>query len=99
MRNDAHLFDPHSYAEETQKKVHQWVNSTDPGGWRHQLNDAPILSFSRTESTPPGSNYSQYKPAKPKIDLDPYIKSIYWKHIVFGRPADFAITAAEQKEK
>jgi hypothetical protein len=69
MRNDAHLFDPHSYAEETQKKVHQWVNSTDPGGWRHQLNDAPILSFSRTESTPPGQIIPNINPQNPKLIL------------------------------
>jgi len=34
---------PHSYAEETQKKVHELSNKDSPNGWDNQLEDEPIL--------------------------------------------------------
>lgn len=34
---------PHSYADEYQETVHEWIDSTDPQGWDNQLKDEPIL--------------------------------------------------------
>lgn len=36
---------PHSYAEETQKIVHEITNSAEPRGWRHQLKDEFIINL------------------------------------------------------
>ena len=33
----------HSYAEDCQKVVHEWIDSTDPKGWHNQLKDEPVL--------------------------------------------------------
>ena len=30
---------PHSYAEQTQAKVHEWINNEKPAGWDYQLED------------------------------------------------------------
>jgi len=34
---------PHSYAEESQEIVHDWIDSPDPKGWDNQLKDEPAL--------------------------------------------------------
>jgi lipid A 3-O-deacylase len=39
------MIGPHSYAEETQKIVHELVDSAEPQGWQHQLKDEPILNL------------------------------------------------------
>ncbi len=36
---------PHSYAEETQRIVHEWIDSTHPRGWDHQLHDEPGVNL------------------------------------------------------
>jgi hypothetical protein len=36
---------PHSYAEQVQKTWHNWIDTTDPKGWDHQLKDEPILNL------------------------------------------------------
>jgi len=35
----------HSYAEDIQKEVHIWTDSSDPKGWSHQLHDEPVLNI------------------------------------------------------
>jgi len=35
---------PHSYAEDTQRIVHEWKGIDVPQGWDHQLKDEPILN-------------------------------------------------------
>lgn len=35
----------HSYAEDCQKEIHKWTDSTDPKGWSHQLHDEPLLNI------------------------------------------------------
>lgn len=30
---------PHSYADTTQRHVHEWINDSRPNGWEHQLED------------------------------------------------------------
>ncbi|MBN1473570.1 MAG: lipid A deacylase LpxR family protein [Syntrophaceae bacterium] len=35
----------HSYAEDCQKVIHEWIGSVDPNGWKNQLHDEPILNF------------------------------------------------------
>jgi len=35
----------HSYAEDCQKVVHEWIDSTDPKGWHNQLKDEPVLNI------------------------------------------------------
>ena len=35
----------HSYAEDCQKEIHKWIDSTDPKGWSHQLHDEPVLNL------------------------------------------------------
>ena len=35
----------HSYAEDCQKVVHEWIDSTDPEGWHNQLKDEPVLNI------------------------------------------------------
>lgn len=34
----------HSYAEDCQKAIHNWIGSVDPKGWDHQLKDEPVLN-------------------------------------------------------
>lgn len=41
---DLGILGPHSYAEDIQKTWHEWIDSTDPKGWDHQLKDEPILN-------------------------------------------------------
>jgi lipid A 3-O-deacylase len=41
---DLGILGPHSYAEEVQKTWHEWIDSTEPKGWDHQLKDEPILN-------------------------------------------------------
>ncbi len=36
---------PHSYAEQVQKTWHNWIDSTDPRGWDHQLKNEPVLNL------------------------------------------------------
>jgi hypothetical protein len=40
---DVGLVGPHSYAEQTQKAIHEWSDSMDPKGWDNQLEDEPFL--------------------------------------------------------
>jgi len=42
---DLGIVGPHSYAEKTQKIVHDWIGSARPQGWQHQLKDEPILNL------------------------------------------------------
>lgn len=35
----------HSYAEDSQKLIHNWRGLTEPQGWSHQLHDEPILNI------------------------------------------------------
>ncbi len=35
----AGMVGPSSFAEETQRRVHEWINSNDPQGWDYQLRD------------------------------------------------------------
>ncbi|MEW6614569.1 MAG: lipid A deacylase LpxR family protein [Thermodesulfobacteriota bacterium] len=35
----------HSYAEDCQKVVHNWIGSVDPKGWENQLHDEPVLNI------------------------------------------------------
>ena len=35
----------HSYAEDIQKEIHIWTDSSDPKGWSHQLHDEPVLNI------------------------------------------------------
>ena len=41
---DMGIVGPHSYAEDVQETIHNWVDSTDPKGWGHQLHDEPIFN-------------------------------------------------------
>jgi hypothetical protein len=36
---DIGMIGPHSYVEETQKKIHEWTGSKTPQGWNNQLKD------------------------------------------------------------
>jgi len=36
---------PHSYAEDTQKTVHRWINDDEPQGWDSQLKDEPGINL------------------------------------------------------
>lgn len=36
---------PHSYAEDTQRIVHEWINDSVPRGWDHQLRDEPGINL------------------------------------------------------
>jgi hypothetical protein len=50
VRMDSFEFDvgvvgPHSYAEETQRIVHQAIGSATAKGWEHQLEDEPIFNL------------------------------------------------------
>jgi hypothetical protein len=44
---------PHSYADETQKIVHEWNGESVPEGWRHQLKDEPIINLFFTQRCKP----------------------------------------------
>lgn len=35
----------HSYAEDCQKVIHEWIGSVDPEGWKNQLHDEPIINL------------------------------------------------------
>lgn len=39
------LVGPHSYAQDVQKIVHQWTHDIVPRGWKHQLQDEPIVGL------------------------------------------------------
>jgi lipid A 3-O-deacylase len=41
---DLGILGPHSYAEQVQKTWHNWIDTTEPMGWDHQLKDEPILN-------------------------------------------------------
>jgi len=41
---DAGIVGRHSYAEDWQTAIHEWVDATEPKGWAHQLHDEPILN-------------------------------------------------------
>ena len=36
---------PHSYAGDTQKTIHRWLNIDIPEGWSHQLEDEPVFNI------------------------------------------------------
>ena len=36
---------PHSYAGDTQKTIHKWLNNDIPEGWSHQLEDEPVFNI------------------------------------------------------
>ncbi len=40
---DVGLVGPHSYAEQAQKAVHEWLDSMEARGWDNQLEDEPFL--------------------------------------------------------
>ena len=40
---------PHSYAEDTQKAVHEWNGWESPAGWDNQLKDEPVLNLLFTQ--------------------------------------------------
>jgi len=42
---DLGIVGPHSYAEQCQKAIHDWIDSTDPKGWDNQLKDEPVLNI------------------------------------------------------
>jgi lipid A 3-O-deacylase len=42
---DLGIVGPHSYAEQCQKAIHDWIYSTDPKGWDNQLKDEPVLNI------------------------------------------------------
>ncbi len=42
---DVGIVGRHSYAEDCQKVIHDWIGSVDPKGWEHQLKDEPILNL------------------------------------------------------
>lgn len=35
----------HSYAEDCQKVIHEWIGSVDPEGWKNQLHDEPVINL------------------------------------------------------
>jgi len=35
----------HSYAEDCQTIIHEWIDSDEPEGWDHQLRDEPVLNI------------------------------------------------------
>ena len=39
------IIGPHSYAEKSQKAVHEWTGSDYPNGWDNQIEDEPILNL------------------------------------------------------
>jgi lipid A 3-O-deacylase len=42
---DLGIVGPHSYAEQCQTKLHEWIDSTDPQGWDNQLKDEPVFNI------------------------------------------------------
>ena len=42
---DVGIVGRHSYAEDCQQVVHNWINSVNPKGWSHQLHDEPVLNI------------------------------------------------------
>ncbi len=42
---DIGIVGPHSYAEDVQDQVHQWIGSQEPKGWRNQLKDEFALEL------------------------------------------------------
>ncbi len=42
---DVGIVGRHSYAEDCQKVIHDWIGSVAPKGWEHQLKDEPILNL------------------------------------------------------
>ena len=46
---DIGIVGPHSFAEQTQKKIHELIDDRDPKGWDNQLNDELVvnLNFAR----------------------------------------------------
>jgi len=42
---DIGIIGPHSYAEKSQKAVHEWTGSHYPNGWDSQIKDEPILNL------------------------------------------------------
>ncbi len=43
---DVGIVGPHSYAADSQKKIHELIDSPDPKGWNNQLKDEIILNLS-----------------------------------------------------
>jgi hypothetical protein len=46
---DVGMVGPASFAEETQKLIHDWIGSPRPRGWKHQLRNEPglVLTYTR----------------------------------------------------
>lgn len=42
---DIGMVGPHSYADRSQKKVHQWIQDQDPKGWDNQIGDELIVNL------------------------------------------------------
>jgi hypothetical protein len=42
---DFGIVGPHSYADEVQEQIHQWIGSTEAKGWENQLKDEPALEL------------------------------------------------------
>jgi hypothetical protein len=42
---DIGIVGPHSYAEDVQERVHKWIDSKEPRGWRNQLKDEFALEL------------------------------------------------------
>ncbi|MBW2675249.1 MAG: lipid A deacylase LpxR family protein, partial [Deltaproteobacteria bacterium] len=41
---DVGIIGRHSYADDCQRAIHNWIDVTDPKGWEHQLRDEPIFN-------------------------------------------------------
>jgi hypothetical protein len=42
---DVGIVGRHSYAEDVQEQVHQWIGNLEPEGWANQLKDEPALEI------------------------------------------------------
>lgn len=42
---------PHSYAEDTQRVIHEWKDEDVPQGWPNQLKDEPVINLFFTQSS------------------------------------------------
>jgi len=42
---DLGIVGPHSYAENVQEQIHEWIDSTEPKGWKNQLKDEFTLEL------------------------------------------------------
>ncbi|MBN2284711.1 MAG: lipid A deacylase LpxR family protein, partial [Deltaproteobacteria bacterium] len=42
---DAGIVGRHSYAEDFQMLIHQWIEEKEPRGWKHQLHDEPVVNL------------------------------------------------------